>query len=184
MGADQAVVVSDRRRLFSGLLGLMLGAPQAIQAPVYVVFDPNTGMGYLDSGVVLFVLGWDTQRLQDEAAALGFILAEKSTYTGECSTGGVLPTTARIDMMLKSTIQFDGSTVTGFTLDGKESGQEIRWQAVPQVGMTCVESNVAGTWVSIEFVSSEHHLYVGYKGLQIHLWPGTGHPGNLRAYCQ
>src|SRR5687767_2749023 len=78
----------SRRRLLTGLVSGVLAAPRAAAAQATLTFDPATGTGLINSGSVLFALGWDAQRLQDEAKALGFILAEKADYTGVCSTGG------------------------------------------------------------------------------------------------
>jgi hypothetical protein len=159
----------------------VLAAPRAVAAQATLAFDPATGTGVIDSGSVLFALGWDAQRLQDEAQALGFILAEKADYTGVCSTGGNVSTIARTDTILENTIQQEGATITGFTLTGK--GDEIPWQDATQVGDVCVEVSVLGSLRSVEQTSLESHLYIGYKGIQIHLWPET-RPGIVRDYCR
>src|SRR5829696_464 len=117
---------SSRRRLLTGFVSGVLAAPRAAAAQATLTFDPATGTGVIDSGSVLFALGWDAQRLQDEAKALGFILAEKVDYTGVCSTGGNVSTIARTDTILENTVQYEGATVTGFTLTGK--GNQIQWQ--------------------------------------------------------
>jgi hypothetical protein len=148
-----------------------------------MTFDPATGTGVIDSGTVLSTLGWDAQRLQAEAEAnaLGFILAETAGYTGVCSTGGDVTTIARTDIFLENQIQYDGATITGFTLIGK--GDQIQWQDVTQVGATCVEVSVLGSLRSIEQTSLESHLYIGYKGIQFQLWPESG-SGIVREYCR
>ena len=170
----------SRRRLLTGLFNGVL-ASRAMAAQATLTFDPTTGTGVIDSGMVLFALGWDAQRLQDEAKALGFILAEKADYTGVCSTGGDVSTIARTDTILENTIQYEGAKITGFTLTGK--GDEIPWQDATQVGDVCVEVSVLGSLRSVEQTSLESHLYIGYKGIQIHLWPET-RPGILRDYCR
>jgi hypothetical protein len=171
----------SRRRLLTGLVSGVLAASRAAAAQATLTFDPATGMGVIDSGTVLLALGWDAQRLQDEAKALGFILAEKAGYTGVCSTGGNVSTITRTDTILENTIQYDGATITGFTLTGK--GDEIQWQDGPQVGETCVEVSVLGTLRSVEQTSLESHLYIGYKGIQVHLWPES-RSGTFRDYCR
>jgi hypothetical protein len=171
----------SRRRLLTGLISGVLTAPRAAAAQATLTFDPATGTGVIDSESVLFALGWDAQRLQDEAKALGFILAEKADYTGVCSTGGDVSTIARTDTILENTIQYEGATITGFTLTGK--GDEIQWQDATEVGDICVEVSVLGSLRSVEQTSLESHLYIGYKGIQIHLWPET-RPGVLRDYCR
>jgi hypothetical protein len=172
---------SSRRRLLTGLVSGLLAAPRAAAAQATLTFDPATGTGVIESGTVLFALGWDAQRLQDEAKALGFILAEKAGYTGVCSTGGKVVTIARTDTLLEQTIQYDGATITGFALTGK--GDEIPWQEATQVGASCVEVSVVGTVRSLEQTSLETHLYVGYKGIQVHLWPES-RSGIFRDYCR
>jgi hypothetical protein len=171
----------SRRRLLTGLISGVLTAPRAAAAQATLTFDPATGTGAIDSGSVLFALGWDAQRLQDEAKALGFILAEKADYTAVCSTGGNVSTSTRTDIILESAIQYEGATITSFTLTGK--GDEIQWQDVTEVGDICVEVSVLGSLRSVEQTSLESHLYIGYKGIQIHLWPET-RPGVLRDYCR
>ena len=171
----------SRRRLLTGLVGGVLAAPRAAAVQATLTFDPATGTGVIDSGTVLVALGWDAQRLQDEAKALGFILAEKADYTGLCSTGGKVSTIARTDTILENSIQYDGATVTGFTLTGK--GDEIQWQDATQVGEICVEVSLLGTLRSVEQTSLESHLYIGYKGIQVPLWPET-RPGIVRDYCR
>jgi hypothetical protein len=172
---------ASRRRLLSGLVSGVLAPPRAAAAQATLTFDPATGMGVIDTGTVLFALGWDAQRLQDEARALGFILAEKVDYSGVCSTGGKVSTIARTDTILENTIQYDGATITGFTLTGK--GNQIQWQDGSQVGETCVEVSVLGTLRSVEQTSLESHLYIGYKGIQVHLWPES-RSGSFRDYCR
>ena len=171
----------SRRRLLTGLVSGVLAAPRAAAAQATLTFDPATGTGVIDSEIVLSALGWDAQRLRDEAKALGFILAEKANYTGVCSTGGDVSTIARTDTILENTIQYDGATITGFTLTGK--GDEIQWQDVTQVGEICVEVSILGTLRSVEQTSLESHLYIGYKGIQVHLWPGS-RSSILRDYCR
>jgi hypothetical protein len=51
------------------------------------------------------------------------------------------------------------------------------------VGTICVEVSVLGTLRSIEQTSLESHLYVGYKGIQVQLWPESG-SGIVRDYCR
>ena len=172
----------SRRRLLTGLVSgvLAVAAPRAAAAQVSLTFDPATGMGMIDSESVLSALGWDAQRLQNEAKAIGFILAEKADYTGVCSTGGDVSTIARTDTILENTIQYDGATITGFTITGK--GNEIPWQDVTQVGEICVEVSILGTLSSVQQTSLESHLYIGYKGIQVHLWPGAS-SGIVREYC-
>jgi hypothetical protein len=170
----------SRRRLLAGLLSALLLAPRAA-ARAAMTFDPATGTGVIDSHTVLSALGWDAQRLHDEARALGFILAETAGYTGVCSTGGDVSTIARTDTILQYEIQVDGATISGFMLTGK--GDEIPWQDATQVGATCVEVSVLGTVRSLEQTSLESHLYIGYKGFQIQLWPASG-SGAVRDYCR
>jgi hypothetical protein len=172
---------ASRRRLLRGLVSAIPAGPRAAAARAPMTFDPTTGTGVIDSGTVLAALGWDAQRLQHEAMALGFILAEKTAYTGVCSTGGHVSTVARTDVILKNVIRYDGATVTGFMLTGK--GDEIQWQDVTQVGAICVEVSVLGTVRSLEETSQESHLYIGYKGIQVQLWPGSG-SGTVRDYCR
>jgi hypothetical protein len=171
----------SRRGLLTGLISGLLAAPRAAAAQVPMTFDPATGTGVIDRGTVLSALGWDAQRLQDEVRALGFILAEKAGYTGICSTGGDVTTIARTDIFLENEIQYDGATVTGFTLTGK--GNQIQWQDVTQVGEICVEISLLGSVRSIEQTSLESHLYIGYKGSQFQLWPESG-SGIVRGYCR
>ena len=171
----------SRRGLLTGLISVALAAPRAAAAQAPVTFDPATGTGVLDSRTVLSALGWDAQRLQAEANALGFILAETAGYTGVCSTGGDVTTIARTDIFLENEIQHDGPTITGFTLTGK--GDEIQWQDATQVGAICVEVSVLGSVRSVEQTSLESHLYIGYKGIQVRLWPES-HSGTLRDYCR
>jgi hypothetical protein len=171
----------SRRRLLTGLVSGMLAAPRVVAAQAPVTFDPTTGTGVIESGTVLVALGWDAQRLQDEAKALGFILAEKVDYTGVCSTGGNVSTIARTDTILENRVQYEGATVTGFTLTGK--GNEIQWQDATQVGEICVEVSVLGSLRSVEQTSLESHLYIGYKGIQVPLWPET-RPGIVRDFCR
>jgi hypothetical protein len=170
----------SRRRLLTGLMGGVLAVPRPAAAQATTTFDPTTGTGVIDSGTVQSALGWDAQRLQAEANALGFILAEKAGYTGVCSTGGKVSTIARTDTLLEHAIQVDGATITGFTLTGK--GNQIPWQDATQVGAACVEVSVLGTVRSLEQTSMESHLYVGYKGIQVQLWPVSG-SGMVRDYC-
>jgi hypothetical protein len=167
--------------LLTGLVGGVLAAPRAAAAGAPMTFDPATGTGVIDSETVLTALDWDAQRLRDEAKALGFILAETTGYTGVCSTGGNVSTTARTDTALAHEIEFDGPTITGFTLTGKED--EISWQEATRVGAICVEVSLLGTVRSLEQTSLESHLYIGYKGIQVHLWPGPG-AGAIREYCR
>jgi hypothetical protein len=171
----------SRRGLLTGLISGLLAAPRAVAAQVPMTFDPATGRGVIDRGTVLSALSWDAQRLQDEARALGFILAEKAGYTGVCSTGGDVTTIARTDIVLENEIRYDGATITGFTLTGK--GDQIQWQDVTQVGEICVEVSLLGSVRSIEQTSLESHLYVGYKGSQVQLWPESG-SGIVRDYCR
>ena len=171
----------SRRRLLTSLVSSLLAVPRAAAAQATLTFDPATGTGVIDREAVLFALGWDAQRLQDEARALGFILAEKVDYTGVCSTGGDVSTIARVDTILENTIQSDGATITGFTLTGR--GDEIQWQDGPQVGEICVEVSILGTLRSVEQTSLESHLYIGYKGIQVQLWPESG-SGIMREYCR
>jgi hypothetical protein len=171
----------SRRRLLTGLLSGVLAPSRAAVAQAPMTFDPAAGTGAIDSGIVLSALGWDALRLRDEAKALGFILAEKAGYTGVCSTGGEVSTIARTDTILENEIQYAGATITGFTLTGK--GDEIQWQNVTQVGAICVEVSVLGTLRSVEQTSLESHLYIGYKGIQIRLWPESS-AGILRDYCR
>ena len=171
----------SRRRLLASLVSSLLAVPRAAAAQATLTFDPATGTGVIDREAVLLALGWDAQRLRDEARALGFILAEKSGYTGVCSTGGDVSTIARTDTMLDHEIEAEGATITGFTLTGK--GDEIQWQDVTQVGDICVEVSLLGTLRSVEQTSLESHLYIGYKGIQVSLWPET-RPGIVRDYCQ
>jgi hypothetical protein len=171
----------SRRGLLVGLTSGVLAAPRVTAAQTPTTFDPATGTGIIDSRTVLSALGWDAVRLQREANVFGFILAEKAGYTGVCSTGGAVSTTARTDTFLENEIQVDGATITGFTLTGK--GDEIQWQDATQVGAICVEVSVLGTVRSLEQTSLETHLYIGYKGIQVQLWPGSG-TGFIRDYCQ
>jgi len=171
----------SRRRLLTGLIGGVLAVPRAAAARVPMTFDSATGTGVINSGTVLSALGWDAQRLQNEARALGFILAEKVDYTGVCSTGGKVSTIALTDTNLEHTIQYDGAAVTGFTLTGK--ADEIQWQGGSQLGEICVEVSVLGTLRSVEQTSLESRLYIGYKGIQTHLWPESSY-GIVREYCQ
>jgi hypothetical protein len=173
--------LGSRRGLLVGLTSGVLAAPRVTAAQTPTTFDPATGTGIIDSRTVLSALGWDAERLQREANALGFILAEKAGYTGVCSTGGDVSTTARTDTVLKNETQYEGATITDFMLTGK--GDEIQWQDVTQVGTICVEVSVLGTLRSIEQTSLESHLYVGYKGIQVQLWPESG-SGIVRDYCR
>jgi hypothetical protein len=168
------------RELLSGLISGVVAAPHATAAQTPTTFDPATGTGIIDSGTVLSALGWDAERLQREANALGFILAEKAGYTGVCASGGAVSTTARTDTFLEHEIQGDGATITGLLLTSK--GDEIQWQDATQVGTICVEVSVLGTVRSLEQTSLESHLYIGYKGIQVQLWPGSG-TGIIRDYC-
>jgi hypothetical protein len=170
----------SRRRLITGLLGGVVMTPMAA-ARAATTLDPATGTGVIDRDSVLSALGWDAQRLQDEANALGFILAETAGYTGVCSTGGPVSTIARTDTILEHEVQHDGATITGFMLTGK--GDEIPWQDATQVGATCVEISVLGTVRSLEQTFLESRLYIGYKGLQVQLWPESG-SGAVREYCR
>jgi hypothetical protein len=171
----------SRRGLITSLISGALAAPRAAAAQAPMTFDPATGTGVIDSGTVLSTLGWDARRLQAEANALGFILAETAGYTGVCSTGGDVTTIARTDIFLENQIQYDGATITGFTLIGKRD--QIQWQDVTQVGAPCVEVSVLGSLRSIEQTSLESHLYIGYKGIQVQLWPESG-SGIMREYCR
>src|SRR5215212_6873551 len=162
----------SRRGLLTGLISGVLAVPRAAAAQAPLTFDSATGTGVIDSGTVLSALGWETERLQREANALGFILAEKAGYTGVCSTGGTVSTTARTDTFLENEIQYDGPKIAGFTLTGK--GDEIPWQDAAQAGTICVEVSVLGSVRSLEQTSLESHLYIGYKGIQIQLWPAFG----------
>jgi len=171
----------SRRGLLTGLISGVLAVPRAAAAQALMTFDSATGTGVIDSGTVLSALGWEAERLQREANALGFILAEKAGYTGVCSTGGDVSTTARTDTFLENETQYDGATITGFMLTGR--GDEIQSQDVTQVGTICVEVSVLGTLRSIEQTSLESHLYVGYKGIQVQLWPESG-SGIVRDYCR
>jgi hypothetical protein len=171
----------SRRWLLIGLIGGVLAAPRAAAAQAPMSFDPATGTGVIDSGTVLSALGWDAERLRREAAALGFILAEKAGYTGVCSTGGDVFTTARTDTFLEHEIRYDGPTITGFALAGK--GDAIQWQDASQVGASCVEISVLGSIRSLEQTSLESLLYIGYKGIQVQLWPESG-SGIIRDYCR
>jgi hypothetical protein len=171
---------ASRRRLLSGLVSGVLTPPLPAPSRATMTFDTATGTGVIDSTAVLSALGWDAQRLQDEANALGFILAEKAGYTGVCSTGGHVSTIARTDAILKHEIRYDGSTIISFRLTGK--GEAIQWQDATQVGAICVEVSVLGTVRSLEQTSLESHLYIGYKGIQVQLWPESG-SGIVRDYC-
>ena len=171
---------ASRRRLLGSLVSGLLAAPPVAAAQAPMTFDPATGTGVIDSGTMLSALGWDAQRLHDEARALGFILAETATYTGVCSTGGDVFTIARTDTILENEIQVDGATITDFALTGK--GNQIQWQDATQVGEICVEVSVLGTVRSLEQTALESHLYVGYKGIQVQLWPEAG-AGTVRNYC-
>ena len=51
------------------------------------------------------------------------------------------------------------------------------------MGEICVEVSVLGSLRSVEQTSLESHLYIGYKGIQIHLWPES-RSGILQDYCQ
>jgi hypothetical protein len=171
----------SRRGLLTGLISGVLAAPRAAAVQAPMAFDSATGTGVIDNGTVLSALGWEAERLQREANALGFILAEKAGYTGVCSTGGDVSTTARTDTVLKNETQYEGATITDFMLTGR--GGEIQSQDVTQVGTICVEVSVLGTLRSIEQTSLESHLYVGYKGIQVQLWPESG-SGIVRDYCR
>jgi hypothetical protein len=171
----------SRRGLLTGLISGALAAPRAAAAQAPMTFDPTTGTGAINRGTVLSALGWDAQRLQTEASALGFILAETAGYTGVCSTGGDVTTIARTDIFLENDIQYDGATITGFTLTGK--GNQIQWEDVTQVGEICVEVSLLGSVRSVEQTSLESHLYIGYKGIQVQLWPESG-SGIMREYCR
>ena len=171
----------SRRGLLTGLTSGLLAAPRAAAAQAPMTFDPTTGAGAIGSGMVLSALSWDAQRLRDEANALGFILAEKAGYTGVCSTGGKVATIARTDTLLQHEIQGDGTTITGFALTGK--GDRIQQQDATKVGASCVEVSVLGTIRSLEQTSLESLLYIGYKGIQVQLWPGSG-SGIMREHCR
>ena len=171
----------SRRGLLTGLINGVLAAPRAAAAQAPMSFDPATGTGVIDSGTVLSAFGWNAERLRREADALGFILAEKAGYTGVCSTGGDVFTTARTDTFLENEIRYDGPTITGFMLTGKRD--EIQWQDATQVGTICVEVSLLGSVRSLEQTSLESHLYIGYKGIQVQLWPESS-SGILRDYCR
>ena len=66
-------------------------------------------------------------------------------------------------------------------LTGK--GDEIQWQGATQLEAICVEVSVLGTLRSIEQTSLDSHVFIGYKGIQVQLWPESG-TGIIRDYCQ
>jgi hypothetical protein len=146
-----------------------------VKAEAVVTFDPNTGTGYVDASVVTANLGWSPEQLQEESAALGFVLTEALHVTASCNNVPTAQITDRTDYLLAFSEQRDNDgTLQGFTLSGR--GRAVGQPALPPIGSECGASSSADpqVWTAVEEDSREDRVYVAYQGLQVLLWPGSG----------
>src|SRR3712207_1350477 len=107
------------RFAFIAALAVATLAP-LVKAEAVVTFDPDTGTGYVDAGVITASFGWTPEQLQQESAALGFVLAEALHVTAV--RDGVLTTriTDRTDYLLEFSEQRDDDgTLQGFNFNGR-----------------------------------------------------------------
>jgi hypothetical protein len=148
-----------------------------VRVDAVVTFDPDTGTGSVDAGVIAASFGWTPEQLQQEAGALGFVLARKQVVTASCD--GVLTTqiTDRTDYILEfSEHRDDDGNLQGFTLNGL--GRAVGQSSLPAVGSARGDaaSVYPRVWTAVEEDSREDRVYVAYRGLQVLLWPGSA-PG-------
>jgi len=144
-------------------------------AEAVVNFDPETGTGSVDVGVIGASFGWTPEQLQQEAGALGFVLAKEQEFTASCDGVPTAHITERTDYILDFSEQrdVDGNLRT-FNLTGL--GRAVGRPSLPRVGGECGElpSPYPRVWTSLAEETPQYRLYVAYRGLEVLLWPGSG----------
>jgi hypothetical protein len=144
-------------------------------AEAFVTFDPATGMGSVDIGIIGASFGLAPDQLEKEAQAVGFVLAKEQKFTASCDMVPTVNGVDRTDYILDVSEQRDvDGTLLGFSLDGR--GRAIGSSSVPTVGGKCVgdpSSPSARLWTSVDEATPRYRLYVAYGGLQVRVWPGS-----------
>jgi len=155
---------------FSALLVFVTGA---FTLPS-VIFNAETGVGFVGKGDVQLALGWNNAQLQANAGSLTFTYSAADTYTSECTfsttTGGKSGNTTRWHVSertrsatVNKSVEYaprSRNQVTGFILSGfgsvSETGDEL-----PVLGAFCQGGNDGtGTWTSVTLTSSTGGLSV------------------------
>jgi hypothetical protein len=100
----------------------------ASSASAAVIFDPETGEGFVGKGDVQLAMEWNNKQLQDNAGSLVFTLQEEAAYTLVCSRvhsqhGHQEQTFKDQVSSINADVVYDGRTnkkefITGFLLTG------------------------------------------------------------------
>jgi hypothetical protein len=149
-------------------------------ASAAVIFDSNTGTGFVGKGDIQVLYGWNNQKLQQNAAGVSFYYDATDTYDVECywetTTGGPHPNTIVHDITVprhtnvSSSIAYESrknsnglnGPVTGFYLNG--FGSTTSQGTVPVVGGSCPGASDVATIIAVTLTSSNGGLSVSFGG--------------------
>lgn len=143
-------------------------------AQAAVVFDQDSGNGFVGKGDVQLVFGWNNQALQSNAAGVSFRYEVVQEYDAVCTFTTGLGTRGQKTHNVRqhksadvgSTLAYELRTnrkadVTGFILTGYQNG--VVDVVLPQVGDACLGEGVNGTWTSVTPTgAAEGGLFVLY----------------------
>jgi hypothetical protein len=145
-----------------------------VKAEAVVTFDPDAGTGYVDAGVIAASFGWTPEQLQQEAGALGFVLAREQHVTASCNGVPTTQITDRTDYFLEFSEQRDDDgNLQGFNLNGL--GRAVGQSSLPAIGSDFGDGASAypQVWTAVEEDNREDRVYVAWRGLQVLIWPGS-----------
>jgi hypothetical protein len=152
----------------------------ATAASAAVIFDSNTGFGFVGKGDVQLLYGWNNQKLQQNAEGVSFYYDAVDTYDVTCewttTTGGPNPQTIVHDVTVprhtsvSSTIAYESrknsnglnGPVTGFNLNG--FGSTTTHGTVPVIGGSCPGASALATIVDVQQTGSTGGLVVSFGG--------------------
>jgi hypothetical protein len=153
------------------LAGLTLAATTVFAA---VIFDSDTGSGFVGKGDVQLAYGWNNAQLQSKADGLSFAYEAVDVYSAVCSwkTGEGTPgenehnVSHRQRTGVMGAIDYDArkrNQINGFTLNGWDGSPVTVGGSVPEVGGACHgNAGHGGEWSSVTLLSSSGGLVVSH----------------------
>lgn len=157
-------------RHFAGIASALVIATAAVSAEV--IFDPQTGLGFVGKGDVQLALGLNNAQMQAQAGSLTFTYDAQTTYdvtcefwTGPSHNRQMHTVTNERSYGVNSAVAYDArrrNQVTGFNLTGMDAGSGDQ---VPTVGGTCPNGN-SGVITDVQLQGSTGGLKVNGVSLQ------------------
>lgn len=147
-----------------------------------VVFDEDTGNGFVGKGDVQLAFGWNNQALQSSAAGVGFHYETIQEYDAVCvwTTGQgtrgqkTHKVTQHKSADVSTSVAYEMRTnrkadITGFILGGYLNGAVD--VALPQVGDACLGEGTNGQLTAVTPTGvAEGGLFVVYGTAAVQIW--------------